>query len=112
MEGTTQQNASLVEQAASASQAIVEHAKSLNAVIAKYQVGEDLPELAPTSAERRAAGRPWTHAAATATTAVNDVSAATATATATAPAVRKPSPAMSRKVVNQAAAGDGEWQEF
>ena len=113
MEGTTQQNASLVEQAASASQAIVEHAKSLNAVIAKYQVGEDLPELAPTSAERRAAGRPWTHAAGTAAaapTVITDVTAATATAAA--PAVRKPSPAMSRKVVNQAAAGDGEWQEF
>ncbi len=57
MDGTTQQNAALVQQAASASDAIVEHARSLNAVIARYEIGQ---EPAPGATERRAPGRPWT----------------------------------------------------
>ena len=39
MDETTQQNAALVEEAAAASQAIVEQAQALNAMIARYNVG-------------------------------------------------------------------------
>jgi methyl-accepting chemotaxis protein len=41
MDQTTQQNAALVEEAAAASQAIVEQAQALSAMIARYDVGAD-----------------------------------------------------------------------
>jgi methyl-accepting chemotaxis protein len=91
MDASTQQNAALVEQAAAASQAIVDQAHALNAMIAHYNVGE--PERAarreaapPSAAERRAASRPW---------------ARNAAAPAEAPRARKP-----------AANGDSDWTEF
>jgi hypothetical protein len=40
MDGMTQQNAALVEQAAAASQAIVEQTHSLSAMVARYRIGE------------------------------------------------------------------------
>jgi methyl-accepting chemotaxis protein len=40
MDTTTQQNAALVEQAAAASQAIVEQTHSLSAMVARYRIGE------------------------------------------------------------------------
>ena len=62
MDQSTQQNAALVEQAAAASQAIVEQAHSLNQMISDYRVeAEDSP--ASSSSERRATGRPWTASA-------------------------------------------------
>jgi methyl-accepting chemotaxis protein len=66
MDSTTQQNAALVEQAAAASQAIVEQAQALNQMISGYRVGEggEAGDSAdrPMS-ERRSAERPWVRAA-------------------------------------------------
>ena len=95
MDGSTQQNAALVEQAAAASQAIVDQAHALNAMIAHYNVGEpERPaprrEAASPAAERRAATRPWTRGGA---------------AEAEAPRARKAGAA-------GAAGADSEWTEF
>ena len=72
MDDTTQQNAALVEQAAAASQAIVEQAQTLSEMIARYQVGDEgQAAFAPVKSEsrttvvtpdkeRRTASRPWT----------------------------------------------------
>jgi methyl-accepting chemotaxis protein len=72
MDQTTQQNAALVEEAAASSQAIVEQAQALSAMIARYEVGDDAhvarahartsatataPQ--PVRVERRSANRPW-----------------------------------------------------
>jgi methyl-accepting chemotaxis protein len=87
MDETTQQNAALVEQAAAASQAIVEQAQTLSAMVAHFNVGSSddraVDAQAARAAERRAKDRPWSKAAA------------------------KPS-AVARKV----AGGDAEWSEF
>jgi len=87
MDETTQQNAALVEEAAAASQAIVEQAQTLSAIVAHFNVGSSdepaPPRQAPRVAERRAKDRPWTRTAV------------------------KPS-AVARKV----AGGDAEWSEF
>jgi methyl-accepting chemotaxis protein len=72
MDTTTQQNAALVEEASAASQAIVEQAQGLNAMIARYNVGTDgrarsaapAAALAPSRAERRTQSRPWSRPAA------------------------------------------------
>jgi methyl-accepting chemotaxis protein len=66
MDQSTQQNAALVEQAAAASQAIVEQAHSLNHMISDYRVGAEDSAGAvagPGLNERRTAGRPWTASA-------------------------------------------------
>jgi methyl-accepting chemotaxis protein len=63
MDQTTQQNAALVEQAAAASQAIVEQAQGLDHMISGYRVDEEAPALDSTAAERRGAERPWARAA-------------------------------------------------
>ena len=89
MDETTQQNAALVEQAAAASQAIVEQAQQLNAMIAKYKVADDshsAVKSAPRALERRAPQRPLKKPAAE--------------------QVQAPAPA--RKVAN----GASEWSEF
>jgi methyl-accepting chemotaxis protein len=67
MDEVTQQNAALVEEAAAASEAIVEQAQNLNTMIARYRL-DDSPVVARVSpmasdlpaAERRSAARPWT----------------------------------------------------
>ena len=64
MDGTTQQNAALVQKAASASDAIVEHARSLNAVIARYQIGQGATPTMTPAVERRTPARPWSAGAA------------------------------------------------
>jgi methyl-accepting chemotaxis protein len=68
MDETTQQNAALVEEAAAASQAIVEQAQSLTNMIARYNVGASAAtatRTAPARAgERRAKDRPWAKPAA------------------------------------------------
>ena len=67
MDETTQQNAALVEEAAAASQAIVEQAQALSALVAHFDVGaaEDraTPSHAPRAAERRLKDRPWSKTA-------------------------------------------------
>ena len=55
MDETTQQNAALVEEAAAASQAIVEQAQALNGMVSRYNVGAGTRE-----AERRPPDRPAT----------------------------------------------------
>jgi len=89
MDETTQQNAALVEEAAAASQAIVEQAMTLNTLISRYNVGVvETRARASAPAERRTKERPWGNRAAPANAAA-------------VPARR-------------AAAGgaDGEWSEF
>ena len=87
MDTTTQQNAALVEEAAAASQAIVEQAQALGAMIARYNVGSD-SRGAASMVERRAQDRPW--------------SKATAKKAAAPSAVRK----------TAVSGGDSEWNEF
>jgi methyl-accepting chemotaxis protein len=58
MDNTTQQNSALVEEAAATSQAIVAQARTLSAVIARYNVGEVQTAFAEDPAERRVAARP------------------------------------------------------
>jgi methyl-accepting chemotaxis protein len=91
MDTTTQQNAALVEQAAAASQAIVEQAQELSGLVAGYNVGgaASVTRAAPVAAERRSQDRPWSKT----------------------PAARNrtaPAPALAK-----AAGSDGsEWSEF
>ena len=60
MDTTTQENAALVEEAAAASQAIVEQVHGLNGLVARYDVGDAGPAVRHQSAvERRSASRPW-----------------------------------------------------
>jgi len=55
MDETTQQNAALVEQAAAASQSIVQQAQSLTAIVAQYRLAGMLGRVATNAP--RAAGR-------------------------------------------------------
>jgi methyl-accepting chemotaxis protein len=91
MDTTTQQNAALVEEAAAASQAIVEQAQALNSMIAHYNVGDGATAArsAPPAVERRASTRPWNGSAK--------------------PAAKSVKPTGLRKAV---ANGDTEWNEF
>jgi methyl-accepting chemotaxis protein len=61
MDTTTQQNAALVEEAAAASQAIVEQAQALNSLVARFDLGDGV--AAPPVVERRGKDRPWSAAA-------------------------------------------------
>jgi methyl-accepting chemotaxis protein len=88
MDAATQEDSTLVQQASAASHAIVEHARSLGALIAKYRV----PARSAPAPARRAAVR-----------AAAPIRAAIAVAVVARPA---------RRVVNQAVASDQEWQEF
>ena len=100
MDAMTQQNASLVEQAAAASQSVAQQARNLTALMAAYQVSDEpasQARVSPTSAvvtkfERRGVSRPRAEKAQSKPSAA--VSAADA-----------PNPP-------KAAAGDAEWQEF
>jgi methyl-accepting chemotaxis protein len=68
MDEATQQNAALVEQAAAASQAIVDQAQALNALVGRYTVSADGSGSARPAralvhaAERRSDSRPWSAA--------------------------------------------------
>jgi hypothetical protein len=104
MEGTTQQNAALVEEAAAASESIVGQAAHLADLVARWDVADLNPgEMAASAAkpvtppaERRSANRPWKQ-----TPKAPAGRAAAAAAAATRPA-RRP----------MAAAGGGDWKEF
>jgi PAS domain S-box-containing protein len=104
MEGTTQQNAALVEEAAAASESIVGQAAHLADLVARWDVADSIPGgmAAPAAkpvtppAERRSANRPWKQ-----TPKVPARGAAAAAAAPTRP-VRQP----------MAAAGGEEWKEF
>jgi hypothetical protein len=71
MDELTQQNASMVEEAAAASQALAEQSTSLSSMMSRYKVGGDAATPTGTTSpavearvERRGAVRPWTkHAA-------------------------------------------------
>jgi methyl-accepting chemotaxis protein len=54
MDTTTQQNAALVEEAAAASQAIVEQAQALNSLVSRYNVGDNVGATAPRAVQRAA----------------------------------------------------------
>ncbi len=108
MDEATQQNAALVEEAAAASQSIVDQAQALNELVAHYRGGEDgrgLPAAAaskraasgPVALERREPTRPWTRAI------------KSAAATAHAPAAKK---AIVRKATGNGASSDSEWHQF
>ena len=92
MDETTQQNAALVEEAAAASQAIVEQAQALSTMIARYNVGGESARPARSRTCRAPSAvrkdRPWS----------KSPEAARAPAT------------PSRKVAS--AAGGAEWTEF
>jgi methyl-accepting chemotaxis protein len=68
MDETTQQNAALVEEAAAASQSIVEQAQALNSLVGRYDVGSDSTPVARTEVhrrvERRSRDRPWSKSSA------------------------------------------------
>ncbi|HEY6452125.1 MAG TPA: methyl-accepting chemotaxis protein [Steroidobacteraceae bacterium] len=135
MDATTQQNAALVEQAAAASLAIVEHAQALGTVISRYQVGQVRTSGAPPAA-RPAAARPAPARPAPARPAVSQPSAPRQAGSAlpapkprVAPAAMAPPPAgaaLARAGAQRAVAApvpvarklaaapeaDSEWQEF
>ncbi len=90
MDEMTQQNASLVEEAAAASKSMDEQAKGLMELMDFFDTGE-AGESHSQPMERRSANRPWTE---------------TATENASTPA----SPVREKKVA--ATGGDSEWEEF
>jgi methyl-accepting chemotaxis protein len=99
MDATTQQNAALVEQAAAASHAIVEHAQALTAVIANYHVGDETQAVAAAAPERRTPSRPWG-------------SPGREPGGARAPAVASGTAPAPRRIANAPMVSDSEWQEF
>jgi methyl-accepting chemotaxis protein len=113
MDEVTQQNAALVEEAAAASQSIVEQATALNELVAQYQVGESVrtktvaatPKRTSASVamERRDPKRSWAKSAKFPASAPR---ASTATTSGTSKA------AGTRKVAGNGASGDSAWSQF
>jgi methyl-accepting chemotaxis protein len=105
MDEVTQQNAALVEEAAAASQSIVEQARALNELVAHYQVGEGAGALpstakrtsAPASVERRDAKRPWANSG---------------KAPASSPRASVATTSAPREATGNVASGNSEWSEF
>jgi methyl-accepting chemotaxis protein len=98
MDEVTQQNAALVEEAAAASQSIVDQAQALNELVGHYRVGED-EGAAGLAAPRRIAPakRPWTR------TSVAPLKMQPATV------AKKFTP---RKVAGNGVSTDSEWHQF
>jgi hypothetical protein len=71
MDELTQQNAALVEQATTASQAMAHEAHALHEMMGDYRLG-DLVRPANKQVERRGASRPWSGATAPATVSAED----------------------------------------
>jgi methyl-accepting chemotaxis protein len=91
MDQTTQQNAALVEEAAAASQAIVEQAQAMGAMIARYDVGNETGHGSVRALERRSKDRPWARS----------------------PAKNEATPPSARARTRAAASGgDSGWNEF
>lgn len=89
MDEMTQQNASLVEEAAAASESMDEQAKGLTSLISFFNTGDDsVSSMDTVSHERRSNDRPWK----------NEESKT------------QPAATVERKVAS--AAGDDEWEEF
>jgi ABC-type transporter Mla subunit MlaD len=92
MDSTTQQNAALVEEAAAASQAIVEQAQALNGLVGRYNVGQGgaTRAAAPRASERK----------------VDQILSGK-------PVPRKPAKPASEPPARKSVANDrGEWSEF
>jgi methyl-accepting chemotaxis protein len=107
MDEVTQQNAALVEEAAAASQSIVDQAQALNELVGHYRVGEEelTPGMAasrrmasaPIAMERREPKRPWAR------------SGIAPVKVQPAPVAKKPAP---RKVAGNGVSSDSEWHQF
>jgi len=99
MDEVTQQNAALVEEAAAASQSIVDQAQALNELVGHYRVGEEEGVAAGLGGPKRMASakRPW------ARTGIAPVKVQPA------PVAKKPAP---RKVAGNGVASDSEWHQF
>jgi methyl-accepting chemotaxis protein len=89
MDSTTQQNAALVEEAAAASQAIVEQAQALSGLVGRYNVGQGTAAVRTASASERRVDQILSSKPAPA---------------------RKPAAAATQP--RKAAAGGAEWSEF
>jgi methyl-accepting chemotaxis protein len=97
MDEVTQQNAALVEEAAAASQSIVDQAQALNELVGHYRVTEDEVTAGMAAPRRMApARRPWARTMA-------PVKAQPA------PVAKKPAP---RKVAGNGVSTDTEWHQF
>jgi methyl-accepting chemotaxis protein len=95
MDGATQQNAALVEEASAAAQALTDEARSLGDVMARYRVGGESSAAAPAAAPARKAARPQ------------------APSPARARAVPAPAPAPAPAPKKVAAGGGGaDWEQF
>jgi len=99
MDEATQQNAALVEEAAAASQSIVDQAQALNELVGHYRAGEEEPGAGMTAPKRIASTpkRPW---ARTGLTPVKVQPAAVA---------KKGAP---RKAAGNGVSSDSEWHQF
>jgi len=93
MDETTQQNAALVEEAASASEAMGEQAQTMHEQVGFFQVGEE------ALVERRSGERPWSGS--------KDMPAAAAARTEHAPVTSK-----HKKAAATGGIGDNDWEEF
>jgi methyl-accepting chemotaxis protein len=113
MDSNTQQNAALVEQAAAASQAIVEQTQALNETISRYTIAAHADSLLSASngpASGRAQASPGHRPARTWSPVSSHATNKTASARGTEAA---PDANVSRRRVANAPAGtDGEWSEF
>ncbi|MEM9385400.1 MAG: methyl-accepting chemotaxis protein [Pseudomonadota bacterium] len=98
MDDVTQQNAALVEEAAAASESIVEQSKSLEAIIARFSTSSGHASAAAIP-ERRGPNRPWSKASA-------------APKAAPAPAAAPAASAPLKVAAGGGAADDGDWTEF
>lgn len=87
MDEMTQQNASLVEEAASASESMDEQAKGLTQLMTFFNTGNGSGEHSQTAAERRSTERPWTEE-------------------------QKPKKPVAKASKKAASGTDSEWEEF
>ena len=129
MDEVTQQNAALVEEAAAAAESLLDQARQLDAMMAKFQVIDEksrgwsgdverrredawraieLPASRPAVAERRSTSRPWSKRAGHAAS-KPAAPAKPAVAAKPAPATARPAPAAR---VSATAGGADDWTEF
>jgi methyl-accepting chemotaxis protein len=127
MDELTQQNASLVEEATAASQAMAEQVRGLNEMLGRFQVG--IADIADTTftqpgaaanaaaagmaarADRRGANRPWTGRGAKAKPAIPQARPQKPAAQSTSAAAPRVA-SRGNGTLGTGDAGDSEWQEF